>query len=154
MAHLARYAVGSLTASVVSAIVLTSLSWRHTVPPAVATILAFIAGALVNFSVFRFWTWRHTLVREAGALSRDFARFSAVAVVTALIAAGATTLAGRYADHGGFSSAQRSLLINGCYFGSFAVMFVVKYLILDRFVFNERHRRDTSRDQVENTTAA
>lgn len=154
MAHLARYAVGSLTASVVSAIVLTSLSWRHTVPPAVATILAFVAGALVNFSVFRFWTWRHTLVRQAGALGRDFVRFSAVAVVTALIAAGATTLAGRYADHGGLSPAERSLLINGCYFGSFAVMFVLKYLILDRFVFNERHRRDTSRDQVENTTAA
>ncbi len=154
MAQLARYAVGSLTASVVSAIVLTTLSWHHTVPPAVATVIAFVAGALVNFTVFRFWAWRHTLVRAAGAIGRDFVRFSAVAVVTALIAAGATTLAGRYADHSGFSSAQRSLLIDACYFGSFAVMFVLKFLILDRFVFNERHRPDTSRDQVENTTPA
>jgi putative flippase GtrA len=151
---MARYAVGSLTASVVSAIVLTSLSWRHTVPPAVATVIAFVAGALVNFTVFRFWAWRHTLIRKAGAVGRDFARFSAVAAVTALIAAGATTLAGRHADHAGFSSAQRSLLINGCYFGAFAVMFVLKFLILDRFVFNERHRAEISRDQVENTTAA
>ena len=154
MAHLARYAVGSLTASLVSAIVLTGLSWHHTVSPAVTTVIAFVAGALVNFSIFRFWAWRHTLVREAGALGRDFARYSAVAVVTALIAAAATTFAGRYADHAGFSSAQRSLLIDGCYFGVFGVMFVLKFLILDRFVFNERHRPDTARDQVESTTSA
>ncbi len=154
VAQLARYAVGSLTASVVSAIVLTSLSWHHTVPPAVATLLAFVAGALVNFTVFRFWAWRHTLIREAGAVGRDFAKFSAVAVVTALIAAGTTTFAGRYADHAGFSSAQRSLLIDGCYFGAFAVMFVLKFLILDRFVFNEHRQPDTARDHVENTTAA
>ena len=154
MAHLARYAVGSLSASVVSAIVLTALSWRHTVPPAVATVIAFVAGALVNFSVFRFWTWRHTLVREAGALGRDFLKFSAVALVAFLIAAGATTFAGSYADHAGFSPAQRSLLINGCYFGAFGIMFVLKFVILNRFVFVDRHRADTSRDQVENTTPA
>jgi putative flippase GtrA len=152
VAQLARYAVGSVTASIVSAIVLTGLSWRHTVPPAVATVIAFVTGALVNFAVYRFWAWRHTLVREIGALGRDFAKFSAVAVVTALIAAGATTFAGRYADHAGFSSAQRSLLIDVCYFGVFGVMLALKFVILDRFVFNEHHRVDTSRDQVENTT--
>jgi putative flippase GtrA len=152
VAHLARYAVGSLTASVVSAIVLTALSWRHTVPPAVATVIAFVAGALVNFTVFRFWTWRHTLVREAGALGRDFLKFSAVALAAFFIALGATTFAGSYADRAGFSSAQRTLLIDAAYFGSFAVMFVLKFVILNRFVFAERHRPDTSRDQVENTT--
>ncbi|HEY9482413.1 MAG TPA: GtrA family protein [Micromonosporaceae bacterium] len=154
MAQLARYAVGSLSASVVSAIVLTSLSWHHTVPPAAATVITFVAGALVNFTVFRFWAWRHTLIREVGAVGRDFAKFSAVAVVTALIAAGTTTLAGRYADHSGLSSAQRSLLIDGCYFGTFAVMFLIKFVVLDRFVFNEHRRPDTSRDQVEHTTTA
>lgn len=154
VAHLARYAVGSLTASVVSAILLTSLSWRHTVPPGVATVIAFVAGAVVNFTVFRFWAWRHTLVREAGALGRDLAKFSAVAIATAVIAAVATTVAGRYADHAGFSSAQRSLLINGCYFGAFGVMFVLKFLILDRFVFAEHHPADSPREQVENTTPA
>jgi hypothetical protein len=74
--------------------------------------------------------------------------------VTALIAAGTTTLAGRYADHAGFSSAQRSLLIDVSYFGTFAVMFVLKFLILDRYVFNEHRRPDTSPDHVENTTTA
>ena len=152
VAHLARYAVGSLTASVVSFIVLTSLSWRHTVPPAVGTVIAFVAGALVNFAVFRFWAWRHTLVREAGALGRDFLKFSAVALAAFFIALGATTFAGSYADRAGFSSAQRTLLIDAAYFGSFAVMFVLKFVILNRFVFAERHSPDTSRDQVENTT--
>jgi putative flippase GtrA len=151
---LARYAVGSLSASVVSAILLTSLSWHHTVAPAVATVIAFVAGALVNFSVFRFWAWRHTLIPEAGAVGRDFAKFSAVAVVTALIAAGTTTLAGRYADHAGFSSAQRSLLIDGCYFGAFAVMFLLKFLILDRFVFNEHRQPDSESAHVEHPAAA
>ena len=144
VAKWARYAVGSLSASVVSAIVLTSLSWHHTVPPAAATVVTFVAGALVNFTVFRFWAWRHTLIREVGAVGRDFVKFSAVAIVTALIAAGTTTLAGRYADHSGLSSAQRTLLIDGSYFGTFAVMFLIKFVILDRFVFNEHRRADTS----------
>jgi putative flippase GtrA len=148
--------VGSLTATVVSATVLTTLTWRHTVPPAVGTVLAFIAGALVNFAVFRFWTWRHTMIRQARAIGRDFAKFSMIAVATAAIASGTTTLAGRYADHAGLDPFDRTLLIDGAYFGAFAVMFFAKFLILDRFVFGERSRRpaDVAGDQVETTTPA
>ena len=154
VARFLKYAVGSATASLVSFIVLAVVSWDRSVPDAVASVIAFIAGALVNFCVYRFWAWRHTVTREAKALGRDFGRYAVIAVSTALIATGTTTLAGRYADHAGLGSAARTLLLEGSYFSAFALMFVVKFLLLDRFVFAARHRADVSRDQVENTTPA
>ena len=154
VARFLKYAVGSATASLVSFIVLAVVSWDRSVPDAVASVIAFIAGALVNFCVYRFWAWRHTVTRKAKALGRDFGRYAVIAVSTALIATGTTTLAGRYADHAGLGSAARTLLLEGSYFSAFALMFVVKFLLLDRFVFAARHRADVSRDQVENTTPA
>ncbi len=153
VAKFLRYAVGSATASVVSAIVLAALTWRHTVPTPVATVIAFVAGALVNFSVYRFWAWRHTVTRKARALSKDFAMYAVVAVASFFGAVGTTTLAGRYAAHAGLDPLARTLLLEGSYFFAFAVMFVAKFLILDRFVFVARHRAEVSRDQVETTTA-
>jgi len=149
-----RYAVGSAIASIVSAIVLAALVHGHHVTPAVASICAFIAGALVNFAIYRFWAWRHTITRAAAAIGKDFVKYAVIAVSTAAIATGTTFLAGRYADHAGLGSDMRVLLLEGSYFAAFAVMFVVKFLILDRYVFVQRHRAEVSRDQVENTTPA
>ena len=154
VARFLRYAAGSAVASAVSAIVLAVLVHGHHVQPAVASIIAFIAGAVVNFALYRFWAWRHTVTRAAKAIGKDFARYAVIAVSTALIATGTTSIAGVYADRAGLGSGQRTLLLEGSYFGAFALMFVAKFLILDRYVFVHRHRADVSRDQVENTTPA
>jgi putative flippase GtrA len=141
----ARYAVGSLVASLISAAAL-ALVYRAGAGPRIATIVAFCAGAAVNFAIFRFWAWRDT----AGRIGHDLARFAVVAVGTALIALGTTSLADGYARDAGLDETVRTLVVEGSYFGAFAAMFVVKFVVLDRFVFN---RRDRSRDQVDTTRA-
>ena len=60
------------------------------------------------------------------------------ALVTAAAAAGITTLAERYAVHVGASENYRALLVEVAYFGTYALMFGVKFVLLDRLVFGQR----------------
>ena len=71
-------------------------------------------------------------------------------VVTALIATGASTLTDYATKDAGMDANTRTLLIEVAYFGAFAVTFVGKFLVLDRYVFAGSPRR--SRAQVDSTT--
>jgi putative flippase GtrA len=154
-----RYGVGSAVASAVSAITLALVYHAIGSGPQVASVTAFIAGALVNFLLYRFWAWRATLTPDAERPRRfagDVIKYSAVAVTTALVALGTTTLADHYARAHDLTDGDRTLLVEASYFGAFAVMFVAKFVVLDRFVF--RSAKDDvdatllSRSQVETTT--
>jgi putative flippase GtrA len=149
-----RYAVGSATASLVSAVTLAAAYRGIGLGPRVSSIAAFCAGALVNFLIYRFWAWRATVAPGAAAVRRDFLKYAVVAVATALVALATTTVADGYARSAGLSADMRTLVVEGSYFGAFAVMFVAKFLILDRYVFRARANAARSRDQVENTTPA
>jgi putative flippase GtrA len=133
-----RYGVGSALASVTSAITLAVVFHALGAGPQVASITAFIGGALVNFLLYRFWAWRATI--QETRMTGDVLKFSLVAVATALVALSATTIADHYAKAEDLSGWVRTLVIEGAYFGSFAVMFVAKFLVLDRFVFSARKR--------------
>ncbi|HKD97191.1 MAG TPA: GtrA family protein [Micromonosporaceae bacterium] len=145
-----RYAVGSASASATSAITLAALYRFSGVGTIAATIAAFCAGALVSFVISRFWAWRHSLRREAAALARNLAGYIVVVVTTALIATGAAVLTDHATRSAGMDVNTRTLLIEVAYFGAFAVTFVGKFLVLDRYVFAGSPRR--SRAQVDSTT--
>ena len=149
-----RYAVGSATASAVSAVTLAAAYQGIGLDPRVSSISAFCAGALVNFLIYRFWAWRATVEAGAAAVRRDFLKFAVVATGTALVALATTTIADAWARSAGLSTGLRTLVVEGSYFGAFAVMFIAKFLILDRYVFRARAASARSRDQVENTTPA
>jgi putative flippase GtrA len=104
--------------------------------PQVSSVAAFTAGAVVNFTANRFWAWsrRHRL-----GLGRDLAGYLALAVCTALAAAGVTSLTEKYT--------QNWALVEGSYFATYAGMFLVKFVLLDRVIFR-------SRAQVVRTTRA
>ncbi|HEY2793444.1 MAG TPA: GtrA family protein [Micromonosporaceae bacterium] len=146
-----RYSLASVLASLVSfvtiALVLSGLGFNSVV----ATISGFCAGALVAFVVNRFWTWQ---LRDATGVGGQLVRYWVVAIVTFLIALGCTTIADHYARGIDPGTLVRTLIVEGAYFGSYAVTFVAKYVLLDRFVFVTPDRAERSRDQVENTTRA
>jgi putative flippase GtrA len=123
-----RYAAGSAAATGASAVTF-ALAYRGLhAGPQVASVTAFAAGALVNFVSARFWAWsrRHRL-----GLSRDLAGYLALAVTTALAAATVTTIAERHT--------RTWLLVMAAYFGTYAAMFLVKFVLLDRVIFRSRH---------------
>jgi len=146
-----RYSAASVVSTIVSFATITTaygvLGWGTRA----SNIAAFVTGALVAFVINRLWTWSR---RESAGMGRDLLRYWAVAIGTALVALGVTTLADRYTRGEGLSHAVRTVIIVAAYFCSYAVTFGVKYLLLDRFVFGDSQRRDRSRAQVENTTRA
>jgi hypothetical protein len=86
-------------------------------------------------------------------MGRHFVRYGVVVVATALLALASTSAADAYARHTGLSHVLATVVVEGAYFGSYAVTFVAKFLLLDRFVFASTAAA-RSRAQVENTTRA
>jgi putative flippase GtrA len=124
-----RYAVGSAFATGVSAVTFAVVYRGLHAGPQVASVAAFGAGAVVNFVSNRFWAWsgRHRL-----GLGRDLAGYLTLAVATALAAAGVTSLTERLT--------RAWVLVEASYFGTYAAMFLVKFVLLDRVVFRSRHQ--------------
>jgi putative flippase GtrA len=146
-----RYGAASAVASAVSFGTIAVVFGVFGLGPAASSVVAFCAGALVAFVINRLWAWQR---RNTTGIGRDFVRYWIVAIATALIALGCTTLADRYAHGAGLDKFDRTVIVEAAYFGSYAVTFVAKFLLLDRFVFGPRDRVPRSRDQVENTTRA
>lgn len=137
-----RYATGSAGAVVASALAF-ALAYRVLdLGPRWASVTAFLAGAVVNFSASRFWAWKR---RDRSGLGRDLLAYAVLAVVIALVAMGVTSLAD--ARLSGADPTVRTVLVEGCYFATYAVLFLVRFVVLDRVVFRSRH-------QVPSTTRA
>lgn len=133
---LTRFAAASLVATGVSQLVfLTSYSLGAL--PVVATVLAWLAGAVPNFVLNR-RTWggggRETLRGE-------ILRYGVISVGTALLAAAATSYAETLArtTFPDVRAAQVAI-VWGAFLGTYLVMFVVKFFLVDRLVFTDRTR--------------
>ncbi len=151
LARFVRYSAASAVATVVSSVTIAVAVGTFGLGAVPAAIAAFCTGALVAFVINRYWSWGVDRSQGAG---RDFIRYWVVAAFTALIATGCAHLGAVYAQHAGLTGAAKIVVIESAYFGSYAVTFVAKFLLLDRFVFTDSRRDLRSRAQVENTTRA
>jgi putative flippase GtrA len=114
-----------------------------------STGAAFVTGATVAFVINRAWAWQR---HDKSHMRRDILRYSVVAIGTAVVATIGTGIADHYAVRAGLDADARTLVQEGAYFGSYALTFVAKFLLLDRFVFVRA--ADDSRDHVDRTTRA
>jgi putative flippase GtrA len=147
MTRFIRYAIGSGLATVSSAVAFAIVYRVLGEGPRLASVTAFLAGAVVNFTSNRFWAWR----RRTG-LGRDAFFYAIVAVVSALAATGVTSL-----THAALADAdpdRRAVLVEVSYFATYAVLFLLKFVVLDRFVFRTKAFNTKARNQVDNTTPA
>lgn len=130
-----RYAAGSALATLVSAVTF-AVSYRMlNLGPEVSSVAAFAAGALINFVANRFWAWAR---RQRRGLGRDAAWYALLAAGTALVAIGVTTVTDWYVDQAGTSPNHQALLVEASYFATYAAMFLVKFVLLDRLIFRAR----------------
>jgi putative flippase GtrA len=132
VARFVRYCLGSVAATAASAVVFAGAYHFLALGPRVASVSAFVAGMLVNFVGNRYWAWNRRTRRNLG---RDAIAYAIVAVVFALAAAGVTTATDSYARAAHIAGTDRTLLVEGSYFATYAAMFVVKFVLLDRLVF-------------------
>jgi putative flippase GtrA len=103
--------------------------------PQVASVAAFASGALVNFTGNRFWAWAR---RHRKGLGRDAVYYALLAVATAVLATAVTSLADGYAGRLSISDDEQALLVEGAYFATYAAMFLVKFMLLDKVLFAAR----------------
>jgi putative flippase GtrA len=134
---LLRFMIASGLATLTSAVVFPLVYRGADAGPRVATFAAFAAGAAVSFVVNRTWTWNR---RQRAGLGRDMVTFLVVAGSVAVLAAIVTSITEFYANRMGAGADQRTILVEIAYLGTYAVMFVLKFLLLDRWVFRSRSR--------------
>ncbi len=153
-----RFAAGTVISTACSQLTLVLLFGVLDASAAVSGAVAFVAGAIPNFLIHRFWTWRRS---GPVGMRRELMPYLAVITFSGLVAVGITTgvdwlLGGAIADH-----ALRTAVIAIVYGLSYLPVFVLKFALLDRLVFGvednaaaRRRRIRDSRDQVPTSTRA
>jgi len=131
-----RYALGSVVAASVSAVVFGILYVLH-VGTTACSISAFVAGAIPNWILNRRWAWRRRGRPEFG---REVIGYALTSIVSLLLTSLSTAWTNAHVRgipaHHGF----RVILVTASYLAVFAVLFVVKFALYEFWVFSEHSR--------------
>jgi putative flippase GtrA len=153
--RLTKFAISSLVAAGTSAIVLAVL-YAMGVNTTLATVLAFFAGAVPNWSINRRWTWK---VRGRVALGREVVAYLVISGITLVLLSLATNAADSYAKahHIQTGTGLRALLVDGSYFTVLALLYGVRFFLYEKWIFSGQSRVRAalrSRRQVWNAARA
>ncbi len=138
---ISRFAAASVVATGISQVVFLT-SYVFGSAPVISTVLAWLAGAIPNFVLNR-RTWGGG---GQDALRGEVLRYGVISVGTAVLAAFAThsaeDLAIRWFAH---SEAAQVGLVWAAFVGTYLVMFVLKFFLVDRLVFTAHRRQEQAR---------
>jgi len=135
--RLARAAASSVAATAVSQGALLALLTTGGAP-ALASAVAFSAGALLNFLVTRRWVWGRT---GRPRVRRELLPYVAVIALGGFVSIGLTALAGHVLAPLALPHGLWVILIDGAYVSAYALVFLVKFTLLDRLVFAQAAAR-------------
>jgi putative flippase GtrA len=133
-----RFAAGTVVSTACSQLTFVLLFGALDASVAVSGAVAFLAGAVPNFLIHRFWTWRRS---GPVGMRRELMPYLAVITFSGLVAIGITTgvdrlVGGTLDDH-----AVRTAVIAVVFSLSYLPLFVLKFALLDRLVFGCDDRR-------------
>lgn len=142
---LSRYTAGSIIAGICSEVTFLVLYGTGLGGPRVASVVAFLAGAIPNYFLNRRWTWQR---RGRAGLVRELLPYAAVILISVTVASAVTSFADRTVDALTSSRPLQVALVTISFAATYGVLFICKFVIFDR-LFAER-----SRHQVASTTRA
>jgi len=134
-----RYAGGSVVATVCSEVTFVGLYGLLGVSPTRASVVAWLAGAMPNYWLNRSWTWRR---QGRPSLRNELIPYAVIIGVTLLLASGVTHVVDAWLRGADTSSSVRVTLVAAAFLGVYAVMFVLRYFLLDR-MFTRLARLET-----------
>jgi putative flippase GtrA len=129
-----RYTGASVVAGIISEVVFVVTYWFAAVP-LVASLIAFVAGAVPNYLMNRFWAWQRNGRPDR---TREVLPYAAIVIVTALTAILVTTAADRWVRDHVDAHALQVTLVAAAFLAPYGTMFVLKFLLFDRFIFVDR----------------
>lgn len=133
-----KYAIGSVIALLTSVIVFAVSYVILSGHPTTCSILAFFAGAIPNWILNRRWAWR---LKGRADFLREIVAYIAISGVVLVASSLSTTwmqdwVKTNVTPHHGI----RVLLVTGAYVFVQAVLFVVKFVIYEKWVFSGQSR--------------
>jgi putative flippase GtrA len=138
MTKFVRYAGVSAISTFVSLTILGILVASGEMSAAWANVAATVAGTIPSFELNRRWVWNRTgprsLLREVG----PFSALSMLSLALSTLAVGATAgwVAGLHAD-----ATIATLVAETAHLGTFGLLWIVQYLLLDRLLFRALPRQ-------------
>jgi putative flippase GtrA len=127
----AKYSASSVIAGVISELAFVICYWLGTAPVA-ASVVAFVAGALPNYLLNRRWAWGR---KGRADRRRELLPYAIIVIVTAAAAALTTTAADHWIRARIESHTGQTILVSAVFLGTYGVLFILKFVLFDRFVF-------------------
>jgi putative flippase GtrA len=142
--RLARAAASSALATALSQITLIGLLWAGAAP-VLASAVAFVVGAVPNYFVSRRWAWGK---RGKPPVGRELVPYLAVIAATGVASVGLTTVAGWLVEPLDLPKLWSIVLLDAAFLGSYGVVFLVKFTLLDRIVFVPRDNAEPAGERA------
>ncbi len=145
LAHkLARYAGVSVISTSVSLVVLGVLVGTGALTAGWANVIATSVGTIPSFELNRRWVWGRRGHRSVLAEVGPFCALSFAGLTLSTLAV--HTAAG-WASSAGLGAAARALAADAANVATFGTLWVIQYVLLDRFLFNSNRRPLDETDQ-------
>jgi putative flippase GtrA len=132
-----RYATVSLISTITGLSVLAVLVAGAQMPAGWANVIATAVGTVPSFELNRRWVWEKRGRRSPLA---EVLPFCALCLVELLLSTLAVHEAAAWADRLDWSPLVRTAVVMMANVGTFAVLWVGQYVILDRVLFRSRRR--------------
>lgn len=139
--RLSTYTAGSVIAAGCSELALVVCYGLLGMAPALSSTIAWLAGAIPNYWLNRSWTWQR---RGRPSLRGELAPYVAIILVTLALAALVTRGVDSWLRGQGASGTTRTVLVAVAFLGVYVIMFVVRYLLLDRLFRTRDQREETA----------
>ena len=131
-----RYTRGSVIAAATSAVVF-ALLYVMGVGTTACSVAAFVAGAIPNWILNRRWAWQ---VRGRIAIGREVLAYVIVSALTLVATTEATAFTQRQVQSIPAHHGIRVLLVTASYLAVFAILFVARFAVYDKWIFSGRSR--------------
>jgi putative flippase GtrA len=127
--RLSTYTAGSVVAALCSEVALVVCYGLLGMAPAVSSTIAWVAGALPNYWLNRSWTWQR---RGRPNLRHEVLPYVAIVLATLALAAVVTKGVDAWLRGVEVSGTTRTIAVAVAFLGVYVLMFVVRYLLMDR----------------------
>lgn len=146
-----RFAAGTAVSTACSQLAFVLMFGFLQASALVAGAVAFVVGAVPNFLIHRFWTWRRC---GPVGMRQELMPYLAVIIFSGLVAIGITTGVDWLIGDTINDRALRTVAVTVAFNASYLPLFILKFALLDRLVFGRDELARRSRHQVPTSTRA
>lgn len=131
----------SAITSALSLALLGALTFSDSVPAGAANVIATIAGIGPSYTLNRRWVWRR---RGRSSIRREIGPFWTMCLLALVASTLTVSAAGGWANANDLGDAQRTAVVLAVSVTTFAGLWILQFLVLDRVLFRDQASGNTS----------